>query len=276
MKLESIHAVVSILTLAGMGGIFTSLATSPAPQGAPLITFNAGEIASAADVNQNFAALEARLTSLEDLLAHFSRSGDNVFVTGANLHIVNGAGVTATENGRGNLIVGYNEMRTDPLFLPNDRTGSHMVVVGSRNNYSSHGGVVVGNNNSTTGAFSSVSGGSGNVASARSASVSGGVENSAAGDFSAVGGGARNMSSGPFSSISGGEGNLADGSHSSITGGTANTAVGASSAISGGAENTASGESSSISGGLRRVATALNSWLAGQPFAASIPVLGPR
>jgi hypothetical protein len=36
--------------------------------------------------------LEQRVAALENLLIHFSRQGNEVFMTGANLHIVNGLG----------------------------------------------------------------------------------------------------------------------------------------------------------------------------------------
>ena len=106
-----------------------------------------------------------------DLLQHFSRDGDDIFITEANLHIVNGTGDTETTNGLGNVIVGYNESRADPST--DDRTGSHMVVVGKENNYSSFGGVVVGLRNSTSGAYSSVTAGIANVASGSWSSISG-------------------------------------------------------------------------------------------------------
>ncbi len=87
-----------------------------------------------------------------DGLKHFSRDGDDIYITGANLHIVNGTGETETKNGLGNLIVGYNEGRTGiiPNLPPDDRTGSHMLVVGKENNYSSYGGIVVGVHNTTS------------------------------------------------------------------------------------------------------------------------------
>jgi hypothetical protein len=100
-------------------------------------------------------ALHSQVAALESLLQHFSRNGNQVYITGANLHIVDGSGTTdGTTNSRGNLIVGYNELRgTD-----DDRTGSHNIVVGPRHNYSSYGGLVVGYQNTISGAHSSVSG----------------------------------------------------------------------------------------------------------------------
>lgn len=64
-------------------------------------------------------------------------------VTGANFQVVNGLGVTNTENGLGNLIVGYQENSS----VVCDRTGSHNVVGGLGNAYGSYGGFVMGLHN---------------------------------------------------------------------------------------------------------------------------------
>lgn len=93
--------------------------------------------------------LAQRVAALEDLLKHVSRKGNEVFLTGANLHIVNGLGSTdCTDaegnpiadcpNGLGNVIVGYNEPRAS-VFGENIRTGSHNVVVGPEHNFSRFG-----------------------------------------------------------------------------------------------------------------------------------------
>jgi hypothetical protein len=136
--------------------------------------------------------LAQRVAALEDLLKHFSREKHDIFITGANLHIVNGLGSTdcgedAGEpipdcpNGLGNLIVGYNEPR--PPDAETIRTGSHNVVVGRQHNFSRFGGLVVGGFNEISGRFASVSGGSGNTASGDGSSVSGGQGNTASGVF---------------------------------------------------------------------------------------------
>ena len=83
------------------------------------------------------AALEARVAALEALLVHLTRSGNDLTISGANLHIVNGLDNTETSNGLGNLIIGYNEERTDG---PNVRSGSHTLVVGKENNFSGYRG----------------------------------------------------------------------------------------------------------------------------------------
>ena len=157
-----------------------------------------------------------RVTGLETLLDHFSRDGDEIYITGGNLHVVNGTGTTAGEaNKLGNIIIGYNELRGSG----NDRGGSHMLVVGSYNNYCRHGGIVVGYRNTASGNYSSVSGGTYNTASGESSSVSGGTHNTASAGRSSVSGGAGNTGSGIGSSVSGGDNNTADGDRSSVSGG---------------------------------------------------------
>jgi hypothetical protein len=210
--------------------------------------------------------LAQRVAALENLLKHFSRKGNEVFITGANLHIVNGLGLTGctneeggeipdcpNPNGLGNLIVGYNE----PRLGENVRTGSHNVVVGQRHNFSRFGGLVVGDLNEISGDFAAVSGGRLSRASGNFSSVSGGEENTASGIKALVSGGWRNTASGFWASVSGGAENAASGEEfASVSGGQRNTASGFSGAsVSGGFENTASSFSSSISGGQANTAS---------------------
>jgi hypothetical protein len=138
------------------------------------------------------AELEGQVAALHELLAHFSRSGDEIFITGANVNIVAGSGDTdGPTNGLGNLIVGYNE----DSFRHATRTGSHNLVVGPEHTYSSFGGFVVGFKNTVSGLYSSVSGGGRNVASGDGSSVSGGRNNDAGGNWSVVVGGNGNSTS---------------------------------------------------------------------------------
>lgn len=227
--------------------------------------------------------LTPRVVALEAKLAFLTTTGTNMTISGANLIINNGVGTTGTANGLGNLQLGYNELRND---TPNSdtRTGSHNLVLGSQNSYSSWGGIVTGSvntisgvyacveggfNNTASGAFSNIGGGYQNVASANStyiggggqntasgpgASIAGGNSNTASGGSSAISGGYANTTSGPSSYVGGGENNLAAGSASAIAGGYGNTARGSSSAISGGASNSTSGVSSVVLGGLGNVA----------------------
>src|SRR5262245_39396414 len=73
------------------------------------------------------ATLEQRVEQLEYKLAHVTSGPDDITISGANVHIVNGLGATNTVNGLGNLIVGYNEHRSPQICGPispciNERT----------------------------------------------------------------------------------------------------------------------------------------------------------
>ena len=137
--------------------------------------------------------LEARIKKLETLLSNVSRSGSDLVFSNVNVVINNGSGVVGKASGTGNLVVGYG----DP------GSGSHNVLVGSKNRCSSFGSVVTGVGNSVSGKF---------------AGVVGGANNSASGDYGVVLGGHENISSGTYSSILGGSDNKAKGSYTSING----------------------------------------------------------
>ncbi len=274
-----------------------------------LVSFSANTRALASEVNANFstvassvndndsriamleadnaslraevADLKVALGSLLNISQFLSLETLNeqpaIRVTGANLQLVNGLGATATANGTGNLIVGYDEERdssvseqcsvgTNPgdgsrvtnltectaaggVFARNHKTGSHYVIAGIEANYSRWGGLVVGHQNTSNYDYASVSGGRLNRASGQSSSVSGGVGNTASGTHSSVSGGQHNTASGAVSSVSGGSSNTANGVLASISGGNSNTASGNHSSVSGGSDNTASGFASSISAG---------------------------
>ena len=95
-----------------------------------------------------------------------------------NLQLVNGTGSTASANGTGNLILGYQEFRPGE---ENVRSGSHNLVVGRGHNFTSFGGIVAGRQNTLSGPFASVTGGSGNEASGEDAVVGGGCGRTADG-----------------------------------------------------------------------------------------------
>ena len=76
--------------------------------------------------------LETQLAQVTALLANVTRGTvngqDTIRFSGVNVQIVDGSGNTSgAVNGRGNLIVGYNELRGSGDV----RTGSHNIVVGS-------------------------------------------------------------------------------------------------------------------------------------------------
>lgn len=280
-----------------------------------LTSFTAGTPARAAEVNGNFSEVadsvndnDARIAELEDRIATLEAQLGNLLglndylsletvngqptvrVTAANLQIVNGLQSTATSNGTGNLLVGYDEERlageehcslgADPntgiavsnegecaaaggLWGISHKGGSHYLIVGAEHNYSRWGGIVVGLRNISTYDFASVSGGFDNQATNSGASVSGGRFNTASGRQSSVSGGSVNTASAISSSVSGGLINAATAFGGSVSGGTNNIASGQGSSVSGGQANTASLSESSVSGGQGNTASGLHSTVSG-------------
>ena len=112
------------------------------------------------------SALEARVGALERLLHGVDRVSvpdgqgrdiDTIRISGANLQVVNGTGKTGQNpNGAGNLVVGYNSPPTDRVA---DRTGSHNLVVGDQNNFTSWGALITGTRNTSEARFANVLGG---------------------------------------------------------------------------------------------------------------------
>jgi hypothetical protein len=160
----------------------TGAAGVPGPQGEPGPEGPAGPTgpqgpqglpgAAAPDQTAAIAALSARVAALETLLAGVTRSGNDIVIDGANLHIRSGSGATGgAVNGLGNLVIGYNESRGEGDI----RSGSHNLVIGSQQNYSSFGGLVAGFRNAVSGAFASVTGGFGNTAVGNRSTVGGGA-----------------------------------------------------------------------------------------------------
>ncbi len=170
--------------------------------------------------------------------------------SGCNVIINNGGGSTAASvttgagAGLGNLIIGYNATRgTDT------RTGSHNLILGDQNDYSSYGGLVAGQYNSVSAPYASISGGYGGIASGFWATIHGGVYNTASGYIASVSSGYSNTASGAYASVSGGAFNAAIGDSASVSGGYGNLASGLYASVSGGAFNTANMNSASVSGG---------------------------
>lgn len=132
---------------------------------------------------------DSRLAPVSDKLVHFSRSGNNVLITGANVYIRNGLNGTMTSNGLGNLIVGYNEGRNQGTANPDVRTGSHNLIVAVGANFSGVGSIITGINNTSAGSFASVYGGTGNYANATYSVVVGGYNNQTNGGWATILGG---------------------------------------------------------------------------------------
>jgi hypothetical protein len=213
-----------------------------------LLEWNTGEDVAA--LQEQVSALQAEVDTLKALLAGVSREEDTLLIRGANLQVVSGSGETHGEpNGLGNIIIGYNEERSDE---ENVRTGSHMLVVGRENNYSSFGGIVAGIHNQTSNDFASVNGGFSNLADGVAATVNGGTDNHASGNYASVAGGQTNKADGEAAAVAGGHFNEASGGWSVVSGGESNTVnAGTSSAsVSGGFDHSAAGNFDWLAGGL--------------------------
>lgn len=222
-----------------------------------------------------------RIEDLEELLSHVELTTDSngnplLLVSGANVQVVNGDGPDeAAPNGLGNLIVGYDvadgsgnyhctvgtygdNVPTDESTCAQEggvwtntgfKTGSHNLVMGRGNNYSSYGAIVAGDSNTSNAPYANVLSGRFNTAQGWYSSVSGGHRNQASGHASSISGGGSNKATNFAASVSGGDHNEANADSSSVSGGNSNKTQGFSSSILGGSNNTASGEASSVSGG---------------------------
>lgn len=233
--------------------------------------------------------------------------GPHVIFEGVNVHVRSGSGSTldgidvadstywplGSPNGLGNLIVGYDEVSTTETTT---RTGSHCLVVGIGNSFTTSGGVVFGTGNTVGAIFASVTGGSGNVANGMGSSIAGGAANTTTSDAwqISIAGGANNVASGWASSIGGGFHNVtgpngcqhicggqhntaeawascvtggwdnhALGNYSNVTGGQNNIASETAAVVTGGTENQAQGWASSVTGGRQNTAIANGSTVSG-------------
>ena len=194
--------------------------------------------------NATIDSLMSRVEALEletrPLLDVVSVKGHDVTFSGVNVHIESGSGATDDDGsltGLGNLIVGYDE---GSGFK---KSGSHNLVLGIDNRYTSYAGIVSGNTNTVEAPFACAIAGLGNVVSGGGAASIGGFDN---------------LVSGEGAASSGGEGGIASGSTAAIAGGTGNQATGEWAFMGGGAGGVAEGGWAVVLGGNRGVA--LRNW----------------
>ena len=245
------------------------------------VAFLESEVAS---LKGRVAALEEASVFASDLssVVTYNKYNKTVIFSGVDVQIINGRGGTYTADGKGNLIIGYNELsqRSNPYCsngiyttqqtctLPNvwglnQRSGSHNIIVGIGNDYTQYGSIVAGINSLSNGIVSNVLGGNTNAASGQYSVISGGNFNSAYGDASSISGGGNGVASGYISSVSGGYNNNSSGIASSISGGVNNMSTAYDSSVSGGTNNTASGNASSVTGGFGNSAVGIYSTVGG-------------
>ena len=175
------------------------------------------------------------LETLNKILPHMSflESGvggkPTIALTGVNLQLLSGSGATnGAVNGEGNLVIGYDENSGKHA-----QSGSHDLILGEEQTFTSFAGILGGRVNTISGPF---------------ASVIGGQHNTASGEAAWVGAGQNNLANGFESSISGGQLNEA-GFVASVSGGAQNHASRGSAWVGGGRENNAAAEFASIFGG---------------------------
>jgi hypothetical protein len=256
-----------------------------------------------AELTSRIRDLEAAIATVRQLNGALSIENLNgvrtVRLSGVNLQVVNGLNRTDTVNGAGNIIVGYDEANTfttapicskahalngseivteggclaaGGIFSTQQKSGSHNLVMGLGNGYSSFGGIVSGRfnyinemfaavvagvDNRASGRFSGIFGGQGHLTQDSGTTVLGGIGAQARGHLATVVGGVGNVASGENATIAGGERNVASGRTSYASGGLLNTASGQSSTATGGRNNTVSGLRNSNFGGDSRNVTAV-------------------
>ena len=192
-------------------------------------------------LRQQIESLRAEVKGLKantvlDLNGYLTFDVSNGYPTalfrGINVQIVNGTGDTQTVNGMGNLIVGYNRPSTGSficsigaadseaaclasggIWAQSHKSGSHNIVGGDFNSYSSWGGLVLGLENALSAPYAAILAGARNRAGASFASVSGGSYNTASGIYSSVSAGFANRASGDFAGVGGGTSRTAPGAH---------------------------------------------------------------
>ncbi|MCG6118876.1 MAG: hypothetical protein MEQ07_11905 [Aquimonas sp.] len=162
------------------------------------------------------------IAALQTKTAAFTASGTDLFIDGVNLHVRSGSGSTeGAVNGRGNLIIGYNEPSASGSGSV--RTGSHNLVMGRLNSYSSFGGIVSGNNNRINASYASVLSGDTNSANTTASVIVSGLSNTTSATRAVVVGGWRNNAAGLDSVVLGGDSNTTQVSDSTIAGGQSQT-----------------------------------------------------
>ena len=91
---------------------------------------------------------EAEIKTLDEVLPYlkFVKEGvdkkPTIQFSGVNLQVINGSKSESVSNGTGNLIIGYDE-------APGTQTGSHNLLLGTGNSYTSYGGIIAGHADTT-------------------------------------------------------------------------------------------------------------------------------
>lgn len=158
-------------------------------------------------------------------------------VTGANFQVVNGLGTTSSLNGLGNIIVGYGSTTGTSCGGLCDDTGSHNLILGTRNGFTSYSCILSGNGNTANGphisilsgqcnyingSYNSCLSGNNNITNANAACFISGTGNTINNSSTAgtiIGGESNIINQGTNGVITGGQNNLQEGDRAVISGG---------------------------------------------------------
>jgi trimeric autotransporter adhesin len=169
--------------------------------------------------------------------------------------VVSGAGRTnAIVNGEGNLVIGHDENTGNERGRTAAQTGSHNLILGEEQEFTSYGGIVAGYLDNIRAPFASVLGVGENTASGIESAVLGGVANVAGWYEATVTGGSRNTATATESVASGGLVNMARATNSAISGGRFNVTEGDAGWVGGGYKNVVKGMHASVFGGRELIA----------------------
>lgn len=163
----------------------------------------------AAQEHRDLRALSttAELTAALQCVNAGQSDAENLVFDGCNIHIRNGKGSTSSTNDLGNLILGYNEEGSKCISGNCRRSGSHNIVLGAFQSYTSYGGLVAGVSNQISAPFASILSGSFNKAQGQASAIVAGTLGTAKKPGAAVVAGYKNRAVGDNSAILGGKGN---------------------------------------------------------------------
>lgn len=134
-------------------------------------TFSEGEVATIKGILPFIKAIEKGVGGKPTIV-----------FSGVNVQVVSGAGKTnAAVNGLGNLVIGYDENEGKHA-----QTGSHDLILGEEQTFTSFGGIVAGRFNTVTGEFASVLGGFKNTAAGKYSSILGKKEQAAKNEYESI------------------------------------------------------------------------------------------
>jgi hypothetical protein len=215
-----VAAGVLVVTASGAMASGGTKVCVPETEGKPIVTPKAGVCKAKYTKTELPSEEQATILSHMKYAAEGVGGKPTIQISGVNVQVVDGEGHTGLANGTGNLVIGYDEDAAGlwRLGIPK-QTGSHNLVIGIDQEYTSVGGLVAGDNNAITAAFASVTGGAGNAVTRPWASVGGGIRNEAANEGSSIAGGFLNVTSAFEAFIGGGSENTASGEASALLGG---------------------------------------------------------